>query len=117
MLLFMQETCDQLMNGFEKYADKNEAFELKTILGKYSMDTIASCAFGVDSQSLGSKEESMFVKHAKKLFEIPTKVLTLPLTFCIRKRSILFVPTKVKLGFWLCCPKIRQSVKSHAISF
>jgi hypothetical protein len=29
-------------------------FELKDLFGKFSMDTIASCAFGVDSQSFAS---------------------------------------------------------------
>ena len=71
MLLFMQETCDQLMNGFEKYADKNEAFELKEILGKYSMDTIASCAFGVNAESF-TNEKSTFVEYASNIFSFKT---------------------------------------------
>ena len=33
------------------------------------MDTIASCAFGMDAQSFGDREtESEFVKHAKNMF-------------------------------------------------
>ena len=52
----------------DKHADKKEAFELKEILGKYSMDTIASCAFGVDSQAF-TNEKSTFVKYASRIFE------------------------------------------------
>ena len=54
MLIFMQETCTQLIGGIDKCAETNEAFELKDTyyvptLEKYSMDTIASSAFGVDA--------------------------------------------------------------------
>ena len=67
MLIFMQETCTKLIQNLEQFADKNEEFEIKECLGKYSMDTIASCAFGVDSQSF-TNENSPFVKYAKTLF-------------------------------------------------
>ena len=36
MLIFMQETCNQLINCLDNYADTNEEFELKDTLGKYS---------------------------------------------------------------------------------
>lgn len=67
MLIFMQETCDQLVNAFDKYAEKNEAFEVKRVLGSYSMDTIASCAFGVDAESF-TNENSKFVQYASTIF-------------------------------------------------
>ena len=67
MLIFMQETAKQLINEFNKFEANNEDFELKETLGKYSMDTIASCAFGVDSQSF-TNQDSLFVKHASALF-------------------------------------------------
>ena len=68
MLIFMQETCDQLVNAFDKYAEKNEAFEVKKVLGRYSMDTIASCAFGVNAESF-TNEKSKFVEYASRIFE------------------------------------------------
>ena len=67
MLIFMQETCDQLVTAFDKYAEKNEAFEVKRVLGSYSMDTIASCAFGVDAESF-TNENSKFVQYASTIF-------------------------------------------------
>ena len=33
---------------------QNEDFEVKELMGKFTMDTIASCAFGVDAQSFNS---------------------------------------------------------------
>ena len=49
MFIFIQETCNRLINALDDVADKNETFEVREILGKFSMDTIASCAFGVDA--------------------------------------------------------------------
>ena len=67
MLVFMHETCNQLIKGIEKYEEKNEDFEIKDLLGRYSMDTIASCAFGVNAESF-INEKSKFVEYAKNLF-------------------------------------------------
>lgn len=40
------------------------------MMGKFSMDALASCAFGVNSGSFTNKNsESEFVMHAKKIFE------------------------------------------------
>ena len=69
MLIFMQETSNQLLNAIDKYAEDKEPFELKDILGKYSMDTIASCAFGVNAESFTNKN-SKFVKFADRMFEL-----------------------------------------------
>ena len=68
MLIFMQETCNQLVNCLDNYADTNEDFELKDTFGKYSMDTLATCAFGVNSGSFSNKE-SKFVEYAKNVFQ------------------------------------------------
>ena len=68
MLAFVQETCKQMLKEFDKNAETNESFELKEVLGRYSMDTIASCAFGVDAQAFTNKD-SIFVKHASRIFE------------------------------------------------
>ena len=68
MLIFMQESCNQLLYGIEEYAKSNEPFELKEMLGKYSMDTIASCAFGVNAESFTNKK-SKFVEYAGQIFE------------------------------------------------
>ena len=50
--------------------EHNEDIELKDTMGKFSMDALASCAFGVDSGTFTNpNSESEFVKHAKILFD------------------------------------------------
>ena len=66
MIPLIQETCSKLITAL--HTKTNEDFELKKMLGKYSMDTIASCAFGVDAQCFQSKD-SQFVKHANNFFK------------------------------------------------
>ena len=67
MMVFIQESCGKLITAMESFAEKNEDFEAKECLGKFSMDTIASCAFGVDAQSF-TNDKSLFVKYAKNIF-------------------------------------------------
>ena len=45
-----------------------EEFEQKDVFGKFSLDALASCAFGVDAQSFSNSESHPFVYHAAKLF-------------------------------------------------
>ena len=68
MMVYVQETCKSLTDALDELAEKNEVFELKELLGKYSMDTIASCAFGVDSQAFKNKD-SKFVNYASRIFQ------------------------------------------------
>ena len=67
-MVYVQETCRRLMNALDDLSDKKEPFELRDLLGKYSMDTIASCAFGVDAQAFTNKD-SKFVKYADRIFQ------------------------------------------------
>ena len=68
MMVFLQESCQKLMDSMDKYAKNGQSFEAKDCLGRYSMDTIASCAFGVDAQSF-STSDSKFVTYAKNIFQ------------------------------------------------
>nr|AKH03523.1 cytochrome P450 3026D3 [Paracyclopina nana] len=71
MMVFIQETSDKLMQAIDAKVTANEDFELKEMLGKYSMDTIASCAFGVDAESFSNKD-SKFVQYASNIFKNTT---------------------------------------------
>ena len=68
MMVFIQETSSNMLQAIDKCAKSNEDFELKSILGKYSMDTIASCAFGVDAESF-TNDDSKFVLYASNIFQ------------------------------------------------
>ena len=72
MMIFMQETCKRLIDDIDGYAKTGESFELKKPAGNFSMDTIASCAFGVDSQAFTNKD-SKFVQYASSIFQQTVK--------------------------------------------
>lgn len=97
----------KVLNGkiektFSDYASNDEMFELKTELGKYSMDAIASCGFGVDSKSLGNKNESEFAKSAAQIFKISPGLLFFVLfmspIFCKNPKVALLRKYLVKSG-------------------
>ncbi len=54
MMVFIRETSQNLIKEIHKHATNGSEVELKDVFGKFSMDTIASCAFGVDAQSFSS---------------------------------------------------------------
>merc|ERR1712184_123287 len=68
MMIFLNETSRRLIGELDKVEANKEPFEAKSYLGKFSMDTIASCAFGVDAK-VYSEEKSIFVEYANKIFQ------------------------------------------------
>ena len=77
MMVFINETGNRLITTMDKLAESGEDFETKHVLGKFSMDTIASCAFGVDAK-VHETEDSIFVKYASELFkQTPIQVRSL----------------------------------------
>ena len=95
MMVFIQDSCGKLISAMESFADKNEDFEAKECLGKFSMDTIASCAFGVDAQSF-TNDKSLFVKYAQNIFHSDISqalkfMLCLLLPFGIGKKILGFM--------------------------
>jgi len=69
MMPLIKTLNSKIEDTFSDFAASGEMIELKKEMGKYSMDAIASCGFGVDSQSLQSETDSEFVKHAKAIFD------------------------------------------------
>lgn len=68
MQVFINDACQRLVAAMDKIAEKGEPFETKGTLGKFSMDTIASCAFGIDANVHQTSEQSVFVKYANEIF-------------------------------------------------
>ena len=68
MMIFINETANRLMNALDKLANEGTHFEAKSLLGKFSMDTIASCAFGVDAK-VYDDEASVFMQHSTAIFK------------------------------------------------
>ena len=70
MVPLINHVRDKLMEEVGEKVEADEEFELKELLGKFSMDSIASCAFGVDAKSFECKKtESPFVKNASSIFK------------------------------------------------
>ena len=68
MMKFIVEVSENLLAEVEKKSEIGE-FELKDVTGKFSLDALASCAFGIDFNSFGGAKSSAFVEHASQLFK------------------------------------------------
>ena len=52
MKVFMDVTTQKLVDIFDETVSKEAGIvDLKDLFGRFTMDTIASCAFGVDTDS------------------------------------------------------------------
>ncbi len=67
MMTFINEISRKLLDEVSQAAKNSTPVDLKVLFGKFSMDTIASCAFGVDADSFGD-QDTVFVQHAKSTF-------------------------------------------------
>ena len=70
MMHIFEKTNVKFENQLADCADNGEMIELKHYFGKYSMDIIASCVFGVNAGAFDEKE-SDFVKFGKQFFAMP----------------------------------------------
>ena len=100
MMIFINETGNRLMNALDKFANDGTNFEAKLLLGKFSMDTIASCAFGVDAK-VYDDEASVFMQHSTALFkQTVSQVLKMVLG-----AGTSFGPKLLKVFDWSVFPK------------
>jgi len=67
MYKFMLEIGSRLTDELGDKAEADTDFELKDVFGKFSLDTLASCAFGIDANSFKDKD-TVFVKAAGRIF-------------------------------------------------
>ncbi|TRY75154.1 hypothetical protein TCAL_08536 [Tigriopus californicus] len=98
MMHFMKAISLKLTNEMGKSAQGKVPIDLKAIFGKFSMDTIATCAYGVDSGSFLAKDESEFVRNAKSVFTRTAKdQLKL---FCSLIPGLNFICKTMKVSFF-----------------
>lgn len=71
MLKFIKLVAEDLCEEMEKKVKEGEEFELRDVFGKFSLDALASSAFGVDGESFKNKD-SLFVKNAANFFKFNT---------------------------------------------
>jgi len=68
MLKYIIHVSGGLVEELDRKCQQGEEFELKDVFGKFSLDALASSAFGVDGESFKNKD-SKFVKSAARIFE------------------------------------------------
>jgi len=68
MMQFITEVGNSMVKELERLADAEEDFEFKSVTGKFSLDSIATCAFGFNPNSYEDKDNS-FVKNAAPIFQ------------------------------------------------
>merc|ERR1719499_13166 len=68
MLKFIKHVAGDLTDEIERKADAGVEFELKDVFGKFSLDALASAAFGVNAESF-TNSNSKFVENAARLFQ------------------------------------------------
>jgi len=66
MLKFIKHVAEDLSGEMGKKAEEGEEFDLKDVFGKFSLDALASSAFGVNADSFQEKD-SIFVKYAANI--------------------------------------------------
>ena len=67
MLKFVKHVAGDLTKELGTKVDEGKEFELKDVYGKFSLDSLASAAFGVDAESFANNK-SVFVKNASRMF-------------------------------------------------
>ena len=99
------QAINRKMNVYvSKLAEATTVFETKEITGKFSIDGLASCVFGVDSGSFDG-DNSEFLYHGKKVFA--TDGIIFKLMLCVFTPNLLKKVVS-KLGF--------TNVLSHPLS-
>uniref|UniRef100_A0A8C3HHV9 Thromboxane-A synthase n=1 Tax=Chrysemys picta bellii TaxID=8478 RepID=A0A8C3HHV9_CHRPI len=84
MTPLINQACDVLLSNLKVYADSGKAFDIQRSYGCFTLDVVASVAFGthVDSQK---NPDDTFVKNCKKFFEFsmlrPILILSIAFPF------------------------------------
>ncbi|XP_013775401.1 cytochrome P450 3A29-like isoform X2 [Limulus polyphemus] len=88
MAFLIKDTIESLIQNLEEAADKKEVIDCKKFFGAFTMDTIATCAFGtrVDSHK---DPNNPFVKNARALFNTNLKLKQIFTLICPTLAGIL----------------------------
>ncbi|XP_059097589.1 cytochrome P450 6k1-like [Tigriopus californicus] len=120
MMHFMKSISLNLREEMRQCAEDSKPIDLKDLFGKYSMDTIATCGFGVDAGSFGSSQETTFVKHAKNVFGrnhwdgfmLMCSVIPGLNAFCKMLKLPFFKPVETKFFYDIIMQTIQNRVKT-----
>jgi cytochrome P450 family 6 len=102
MFPLILEVCEELKQNLQRRIDaKDSEFEAHNLCAEYTTDVVASCAFGIKSDSL-RQPDNQFRKMGKELFE--------PGSF-MRQMEIMVVFTLPKIAEFLGCKFISKRVE------
>ncbi|GFO27161.1 cytochrome p450-like protein [Plakobranchus ocellatus] len=99
----VERKVQSLQRVLDQKQERNEEIELRDVMSRFTMDTIASTAFGLDIDTLGDPENA-FCVHAKQFIN-PNMTLVLLGIFCpplarlLAKYGISFISSKTMKFF------------------
>ncbi|XP_075795493.1 thromboxane-A synthase isoform X2 [Pelodiscus sinensis] len=118
MTPLINQACDVLLSNLKVYADSGKAFDIQRSYGCFTLDVVASVAFGtqVDSQK---NPDDVFVQNCKKFFQFsllrPILILTIAFPF-IMIPLIRILPNKSRddlNGFFIEVIKNMIALRDH----
>ncbi|KAM9173575.1 thromboxane-A synthase isoform 2-T2 [Pangshura tecta] len=106
MTPLINQACDVLLSNLKVYADSGKAFDIQRSYGCFTLDVVASVAFGthVDSQK---NPDDTFVKNCKKFFEFS---MLRPILILIIAFPFLMIPLS-----WILPNKRRDEMNGFFI--
>ncbi|KAH9416694.1 hypothetical protein DERP_012162 [Dermatophagoides pteronyssinus] len=69
METLMSQCIDSLLNALGRIADEKKSFQVHDVMGNFTMDVIAKCAFATETNAHDDKE-NQFVKKARSVFDV-----------------------------------------------
>uniref|UniRef100_A0ACB8FNM3 Uncharacterized protein n=1 Tax=Sphaerodactylus townsendi TaxID=933632 RepID=A0ACB8FNM3_9SAUR len=84
MTPLINQACDTLLSHLKAYADSGAAFDIQRNYSSFTLDVVASLAFGIDVDSQKNSSDS-FVQNSRRFFERsmfkPLLILTIMFPF------------------------------------
>lgn len=65
----MSQCIESLVNALDRLVDQKKSFKVHDVMGNFTMDVIAKCAFATETNAHHDKD-NQFVKNARSIFEL-----------------------------------------------
>ncbi len=119
MLHFMYATAGEMSAEVGRAASSNKEIDTKDLAGKFSMETIASCAFGVKAGSF-NESDSRFRKCAQSVFTFDSRDALLAFSYLLPGVRQLFdwlrVPIYKPKETEFLVDSVKQTIKARMAS-
>uniref|UniRef100_A0AAQ5YBF7 Cytochrome P450, family 3, subfamily A, polypeptide 65 n=1 Tax=Amphiprion ocellaris TaxID=80972 RepID=A0AAQ5YBF7_AMPOC len=115
MYRIMKHHSHKLTDSLQSKAQNVEVLTVKDIFGAYSMDVMASCAFGVDMDS-NTNPSNPLITHASKLFKFPIFLFFLQGFFPFLPTILFFSLTILFTSFQKSEDVLQYMIDSQATS-